>query len=310
MNTLKIEEKLAAKYKYKKLPDDLSEKYRNFWKENIPNFLSVSGDRIPLYTVYGSPICEWYDRIVIGDYGAFIEFPKSAICNDFEVAKGQEYRIYDERYSSRVKYHWLTISDGSDIKIYKQIRGVTYADYQPNKFYISVHEAFNMESVVDVIIAKQKYGGNIMDVGSRNTYPANSLSNFAPHPFVIDGIECASMEGFLQSLKFKDPNIQVEICKLVGRKAKYKGYHKNWWTDQTLYWRGNPIKRDSEEYQELLTRAYDALFENESFRRALKATGNSALTHSIGKRNKSETILTRQEFCSQLYRLRDKLNDK
>lgn len=56
--------------------------------------------------MYGSLICEWYDRIVIGDYGAFIEFPESAIRNNFEVEKGQEYRINDERYSSRVKYHW------------------------------------------------------------------------------------------------------------------------------------------------------------------------------------------------------------
>ena len=308
MNTLKIEAKLAAKYKYKKLPDDLSEKYRNFWKENIPDFLSVYGGRIPLYTVYGSLICEWYDRIVIGDYGAFIEFPKSAICNDFEVAKGQEYRIYDERYSTRVKYHWFTISDGSDIKIYKQIRGVTYADYQPNKYYISVHEAFNMESVADVIIAKQKYGGNIMDVGSRNAYPANALSNFSPHPFEIDGVQCASMEGFLQSLKFKDVNIQIEVCKLVGIKAKNKGRNKKWYETQTLWWQGNPIKRDSQEYQDLLTRAYDALSENESFRKALKAAQNCTFTHSIGRRKIEETILTQREFCAQLNRLRDKLN--
>ena len=309
MNTLKIEAKLAAKYKYKKLPDDLSEKYRNFWKENIPDFLSVSGGRIPLYTVYGSLICEWYDRIVIGDYGAFIEFPESAICNNFEVEKGQEYRINDERYSSRVKYHWLTISDGSYIKIYKQIRGVTYADYQPNKYYISVHEVFDMESVADVIIAKQKYGGNIMDVGSRNAYPANALSNFSPHPFEIDGVQCASMEGFLQSLKFKDSNMQVEVCKLVGIKAKNKGRNKKWYETQTLWWQGTPMKRGSKDYQELLTRAYDALFENESFKKALKAAGNCTFTHSIGRRKIEETILTQREFCSQLNRLRDKLNN-
>ena len=40
-----------------------------------------------------------------------------------------------------------------------------------------------------------------MDISSGNGYPAGSLSNFAPHGFIIDGVECASMEGFLQSLK-------------------------------------------------------------------------------------------------------------
>ena len=43
-----------------------------------------------------------------------------------------------------------------------------------------------------------------MDISSGSSYPASSLSNFAPHPFIIDDIECSSMEGFLQSLKFKD----------------------------------------------------------------------------------------------------------
>jgi predicted NAD-dependent protein-ADP-ribosyltransferase YbiA (DUF1768 family) len=37
-----------------------------------------------------------------------------------------------------------------------------------------------------------------MDIGSRHGYPANALSNFAPHPFNMDGVACASMEGFLQ----------------------------------------------------------------------------------------------------------------
>lgn len=41
-----------------------------------------------------------------------------------------------------------------------------------------------------------------MDIGSGNGFPAANLSNFHPHSFVIDGVECNSMEGFLQSLKF------------------------------------------------------------------------------------------------------------
>lgn len=46
-----------------------------------------------------------------------------------------------------------------------------------------------------------------MDIGSGSGYPSSSLSNFAPHPFVIDGIECNSMEGFLQSLKFENQDM-------------------------------------------------------------------------------------------------------
>jgi predicted NAD-dependent protein-ADP-ribosyltransferase YbiA (DUF1768 family) len=147
-----------------------------------------------------------------------------------------------------------------------------------------------------------------MDIGSQNGWPASALSNFAPHPFIIDGVECASMEGFLQSLKFKNPEMQKEVCKLVGKAAKFKGKKKKWWREQTLFWQGHPIKRDSEEFQLLLTKAFDALFENDGFRNALKATNNSTLTHSIGKNDIHRTVLTEREFIHQLNRLRDKLN--
>lgn len=146
-----------------------------------------------------------------------------------------------------------------------------------------------------------------MDICSGSGYPASSLSNFAPHPFVIDGVECNSMEGFLQSLKFKDEAMQVAVCKLVGKAAKFKGKKKKWYLTQTLYWKGVEYKRDSDEYQLLLDRAYDALSTNESFRKALIATGDAVITHSIGKIKINETVLTRSEFCNRLMKIRDKI---
>ena len=123
-----------------------------------------------------------------------------------------------------------------------------------------------------------------MDIGSGSGYPESALSNFAPHPFIIDEVECASMEGFLQSLKFQNQDMQREVCKLVGKQTKFKGKKKKWYRTQTLYWQGKEYKRDSKEYQELLDRAFDALSNNDEFRRALLATKNSTLEHSIGKK--------------------------
>lgn len=148
-----------------------------------------------------------------------------------------------------------------------------------------------------------------MDIGSGTGYPSSALSNFAPHSFVFDGIECASMEGFLQSLKFQDPEMQKHVCTLVGRKAKFKGKRKKWFKTQTLYWQGEEIPRDSDRYQELLDQAFEALSQNEGFRRALLATQNATLTHSIGKNKKSETILTKNEFTSRLTKLRKRLQE-
>ena len=146
-----------------------------------------------------------------------------------------------------------------------------------------------------------------MDIGSGNGWPSSALSNFAAHPFEIDGVKCNSMEGFLQSLKFSNPEMQKEVCLLVGKAAKFKGKKKKWWRTQTLFWQDEEFERESEEYQLLLDRAYEALAQNSGFRQALVMTGNATLTHSIGKTKKSETVLTRQEFCSRLMNLRERI---
>lgn len=146
-----------------------------------------------------------------------------------------------------------------------------------------------------------------MDIGSGKGFPASNLSNFSPHPFVIDGVECSSMEGFLQALKYNNIDMQKHVCTLVGKQAKFKGGRKKWWKRQTLYWQGVEYKRNSQEYQDLLDRAYDAMAENDKFKKALLATGESNLTHKIGKRKITETVLTEQEFVSRLTRIRSEL---
>ena len=143
-----------------------------------------------------------------------------------------------------------------------------------------------------------------MDIKSGSSYPASALSNFAPHPFIIDNVFCSSMEGFLQSLKFKNIDMQKYVCSLVGKTAKYKGKNKPWWKTQTLYWQGKEYKRDSQEYQILLNRAYNALYKNEGFKKALEASKPAILSHSIGKNNITETVLTQTEFISRLMKLR------
>lgn len=101
--------------------------------------------------------------------------------------------------------------------------------------------------------------------------------------------------------------MQEYVCTLVGKKAKFKGKKKAWWRTQTLYWRGVAIKRNSDDYQELLDRAFDALAKNEKFQNALLATGDARLSHRMGKSKESETVLTQTEFCSRLVRLRSEL---
>ena len=148
-----------------------------------------------------------------------------------------------------------------------------------------------------------------MDIRSGGAYPSNKLSNFATHPFIYDGIECASMEGLLQSLKFKNPDMQAHVCTLAGKAAKMKGSKKNWQTKQVLWWKGESIPRKSQEYQNLINGAYEALSKNDGFCRALLSTKNATLKHSMGHKDERKTVLTEREFCSILTRLRTKLQN-
>jgi uncharacterized protein YyaL (SSP411 family) len=103
--------------------------------------------------------------------------------------------------------------------------------------------------------------------------------------------------------------MQKEVCKLVGKMAKFKGKQKKWFLTQKLNWNGKEYDRSSKEYQELLDRAFDALSQNTGFQKALLASGDSTLTHEIGKSKENETVLTKREFISRLNKIREKLKE-
>lgn len=140
-NLLGFQEQLAAQYKYKKLNTKFSSEVRQKYFDNLPSDLCLMGAGDYLYSKNGTLIAKGYERVVIGDYGAFIEFsPAQAVTNAFKIKEGQEYRVYDPKYSSNVKYIWLTTKDRCDIKIYQQLKTVVYADYKAGMYYVSPYE--------------------------------------------------------------------------------------------------------------------------------------------------------------------------
>ncbi len=162
----------------------------------------------------------------------------------------------------------------------------------------------------DLYIRWLVWRGKAIDIWSKSAYPANVLSNLCSNGFRLDGMICGSMEGFLQSLKQKDKDKQRQICSMKGKNAK-KMTSTAWQTDQTLWWRGVAIDRQSHIFQKLVRRAYTAMFEqNERFRTALMSTRGLELFHSRGEKNSYKTILTEEEFCSVLTWLRDAYDDR
>ena len=151
----------------------------------------------------------------------------------------------------------------------------------------------------------------LLDIKAKSGGAGGALSNFAPHEFTVDGVRCASMEGFLQALKTPSVKKQQKVCAMTGIDAKnafrYSARRYLFLRTGKVYWQGRTIDRMSGEFDLLITRAYDALFENEGFRAALKEAKGKNLIHSHGKAKKKETVLTEEEFIFQLLRLMEKV---
>lgn len=245
-----------------------------------------------------------------------------------------ELRLFDEK-RQKIKIGDLVVLKKQDESEYltAKVENLYFAD--------SFHELFSQEGILprcgfgDKTVDEccramreyyteedeKKYG--VLGIGLEFLYPrrtvdiysgkegfSGTLSNFTRREFVLDGINCMSMEGFLQSLKFKEKIEQAGVCFKIGKEAKETGTKKFWWKiTGNLYWKGKKIKRHSEEYLDLITRAYDAMFESsQSFRQDLRDARNCELLHTIGEENPSKSVLTSEEFISQLKRLIQKLD--
>lgn len=147
-----------------------------------------------------------------------------------------------------------------------------------------------------------------IDIHSSAPGLGGALSNFAAYRFILDGVDCGSMEGFLQSLKTPDAAEQRRIAALSGWDAYGAGQRHDWKARQSLFWQSAEMPRASTAYQVLLDRAYAALLAHSAaFRAALIATGDAPLTHVKGKRDPTDTVLTQEEMVGRLMRMRTEL---
>lgn len=125
--------KLVEKYKYRVLPKAVKQEAHDFYRSHLNGFESTR----PL-TINGELLAKKYNRVVVGDYGAYVEFEKDDLLLKLVVPAGQRWRYNDEYLLNNgltIKYHWL---QHRDVKIYHQVAGVKYADYIPGKMYVSV----------------------------------------------------------------------------------------------------------------------------------------------------------------------------
>ena len=135
------------------------------------------------------------------------------------------------------------------------------------------------------------------------------LSNLFPYEFEFRGIKLYSIESFFQGIKFKDKELQKQVFKYSGIPAVVikETSDYDWKTTGIIYFQGESIKRDSQEYELLVTELYISAIQNPFYRNAIKKCPHSII-HTIGKTDKSETVFTRYEFEFMLNALHDFLN--
>lgn len=137
------------------------------------------------------------------------------------------------------------------------------------------------------------------------------LSNLYPYKFDIDGYKMESWEGFIQSLKTPCLEEKKVLWSLSGINAwKYGQKFNNWKDTQKITWNNKVYERESKEYQDLIKYSYDCLFENEDFQKMLKKSLKYNIKHSIGNHDPKQTMLTEEEYISNLERLREKIKEK
>lgn len=125
---IELETWLRNRFNYKRVRKELRPIAHNIYRNNIPDF------NVPLKAPSGQTIASGYTRIVIGDYGAYVEFSKDQLLMPLQMKRGQEYRMNNPQY--KCKYVWYT-DFKQEVKIYYQLRTVDYADYKVGMYYIS-----------------------------------------------------------------------------------------------------------------------------------------------------------------------------
>ena len=137
---------LVRQYKYRKLPYEVSVHQRNFYMDELPSFWKdkeYQKFEIELVTKNGMTLAKGVTArgFVCGDYGVFLEMEDNQVIKEnIKVKEGEEYRINDPHYAETVKYEWYTDKSDTGVKLYHQKRRVTYADYRPEKWYVSPYE--------------------------------------------------------------------------------------------------------------------------------------------------------------------------
>jgi len=130
--------KRSSKEYYHPLPKQESILIRKYFADHI--LIPISGDPVmEIFNKENTLISKGYERIVIGDYGPFLEFTaqQAVLANLVNHFPGAPRR--------KVKYIWMETKDKTRTKVYFQQGRVSYADYKIGRYYVDSFEVLYKE---------------------------------------------------------------------------------------------------------------------------------------------------------------------
>ena len=116
--------------RYSKLPSELSDALRKHHYDLHKHWFDYEKD-FYLQNGWGTLISTGFTRLVIGDYGPYVEFSKE------QANRSALKNKYPGKPNRPIKYYWLETKDNLKTKVYYQLDTVVYADYKPGFLYVS-----------------------------------------------------------------------------------------------------------------------------------------------------------------------------
>lgn len=150
---------------------------------------------------------------------------------------------------------------------------------------------------------------NTLNVYSRSDEEIGRLmSNFAPTPFTMDGVEYASVEGFYVSLLFLEDEKRDKVRKLYGVVVKNMGKKSK--LTETCY-NGETFALGSDKHVELIKRAIRAKLEaHPAIATAFVATSPRPIVHDCGHPEPEDTVFPASVFVRILMELREEFKNR
>lgn len=135
-----------------------------------------------------------------------------------------------------------------------------------------------------------------------------ALSNFSLSPFLLDDMLLASVEGFIQGIKFPEGHpARAQAFASTAWQAKDCGHgaHKD-----VVHWHDRRIPFGSADHHRLVERALRAKFaQNQGLRHVLKTTQGLEILHQTGEgAEPALTSIPAAEFCRILTDIRAALD--